>query len=133
VIRTGGALQASDLGRPRHQLPPLAFHYSSEPPPPKLVLFMTATDLETVTEGVWSVDGKIYFNRYSDHRRGIFRLNTETRERRVLYVPPPGVDIKRENLALSPDGGTLAFHARNDASKTASLMLLSVDGSRCDS
>jgi Tol biopolymer transport system component len=99
-----------------------------DPSTGKASLFMTHTDLETVTEGVWSADGKFYFNRYSDNRRGIFRLNTQTRERRVLYVPPPAVDINLENLALSPDGRTLAFHARNDAARTAALMLLAVDG-----
>jgi len=91
-------------------------------------LFLTADELESGFEGVWSADGKIQFNRYTDFRRGIFRLNTETRERRVLYVPPPGVDVGTENLALSPDGRTLAFHARNGPERTASLMLLSVDG-----
>ena len=91
-------------------------------------LFMSASDLESGFEGVWSADGKTQFNRYTDFRRGIFRLNTETRVRRVLYVPPPGVDLGTENLALSPDGRTLAFHARNNAAQTAALMLLPVDG-----
>jgi Tol biopolymer transport system component len=85
-------------------------------------------ELESALEGTWSTDGKIHFNRYVDHRRGIFRLNTETGDRRVLYVPPPGVDVATENLTLSPDGRTLAFHARNDAEKTSTLMLIPEGG-----
>jgi Tol biopolymer transport system component len=77
-------------------------------------------------EGIWSRDGKIHFNRFDDSRRGIFRLNVETGERRALYVPPKGVDVGTENLALSPDQGTLAFQARGKAE--AALMLISPDG-----
>jgi Tol biopolymer transport system component len=91
-------------------------------------LFRTTKDLETGFEGVWSADGKTHFNRYADFRRGIFRLNVATGARRVIYVPPPGVDIGMENLTLSPDGRTLAFHARNDAAGTAAIMLLPVEG-----
>ena len=79
-------------------------------------------------EGVWSADGTTMFNRYDDWRRGLFRLNMSTGERRILYVPPAGVDLGRENLALSPDARTLAFHARNDAARTAALMLVPTDG-----
>jgi Tol biopolymer transport system component len=99
-----------------------------DPATGKARLFMTFKDLESGFEGVWSADGKTQFNRYRDFRRGIFRLNTQTLERRVLYVPPPEVDLGTENLALSPDGRTLAFHARNDGAQTAALMLLPVDG-----
>ncbi len=91
-------------------------------------LFSTSKDLDADTEGVWSSDGTTYFNRFSNFRRGIFRLNVATRERRVLYVPPPELDVATENLALSPDGRMLAFHARNDGAKSASLMLLAVEG-----
>jgi len=88
---------------------------------------LSSQDLDSHFEGIWSRDGKIHFNRYDDFRRGIFRLNVETGERRVLYVPPPGVDVGTENLALSPDGLTLAFHARkNDG--TGTLMLMSPEG-----
>ena len=91
-------------------------------------LFRSSKDLEADTEGVWSSDGKTHFNRFSDFRRGIFSLNVETGERRILYVPPPELDVATENLALSPDGRTLAFHARNDAAKSASLMLVPANG-----
>jgi len=91
-------------------------------------LFMSAKDLESTSEGVWSADGKIQFNRYSDFRRGIFRLNAKTGERRVLYVPPPDVDVGTEDLALSPDGRTLAFHARNNKAQSAALMLIPAEG-----
>jgi Tol biopolymer transport system component len=91
-------------------------------------LFMSYKALETSVEGVWSADGKVEFNRYGDYRRGIFRLNAETGERRVLYVPPPGVDLNLENLALSPDERFLAFHARNDAAGTGTLMVIPTQG-----
>jgi Tol biopolymer transport system component len=91
-------------------------------------LFITAKDLESGFEGAWSADGKTEFNRFTDFRRGIFRFQADTREKHVLYVPPPGVDVGLENLALSPDGHTLAFHARNNAAGSAALMLLPVDG-----
>jgi Tol biopolymer transport system component len=99
-----------------------------DPSTGRATLFRTAKELESGFEGVWSADGKIHFNRFTDFRRGIFRLNVATGQRRVIYVPPPDVDIGMENLTLSPDGRTLAFHARNDAAGTAALMLLPVDG-----
>jgi Tol biopolymer transport system component/tRNA A-37 threonylcarbamoyl transferase component Bud32 len=92
--------------------------------------FRSTKDLEIYnqTEGVWSRDGGFYFNRYSDPRRGIFRLNIHSGERRVLYVPPPNVLIGMENLALSPDGRYLAFHARSEIAGTGSLMVIPADG-----
>ena len=87
----------------------------------------SAHDLESHLEGVWSRDGKFHFNRFDNFRRGIFRLNTATGERRILYVPPQGVDVAQENLALSPDERTLAFHARS-RDGTASLMLVPPGG-----
>jgi Tol biopolymer transport system component len=91
-------------------------------------LFRTAKDLESGWEGVWTPDGKTHFNRYTDWKRGIFRLDADTGQRQTIYVPPAGVDITSENLALSPDGRTLAFHARNAAEGTATLMLVPAKG-----
>jgi Tol biopolymer transport system component len=91
-------------------------------------LMRTAKELETGFEGVWTKDGKTLFNRYTVWQRGIFRMNMASGERKVLYVPPAGVDIGTENLALSPDGSTLAFHARNDAQGTGTLMLMPAEG-----
>jgi Tol biopolymer transport system component len=102
--------------------------YRIDPATGKATLFMTSKDLQAPYEGAWSADGRIYFNRYMDWRRGLFRLNVRTRERRVIYVPPPGVDLGTENLALAPDGRTLAFHARNDAAKSAALMVVPAEG-----
>jgi Tol biopolymer transport system component len=98
-----------------------------DPKSGQATLFRSRQDLESFYEGVWSRDGRFHWNRYDDARRGIFRLNVETDERRVLYVPPPGVDVELENLALSPDGRTLAFHARKEGG-TASLMLMPSEG-----
>jgi Tol biopolymer transport system component/tRNA A-37 threonylcarbamoyl transferase component Bud32 len=91
-------------------------------------LFRTSKELDIYMEGVFSGDGKFYFNRYADQRRGFFRLDLETGERRVLYVPPPGILIGMENLALSPDGRSLAFHARSEGKGTGSLMVVPADG-----
>jgi serine/threonine protein kinase len=91
-------------------------------------LLIQSDDAGSNLEGVWSPDGNIMFNRYSDWRRGLFRLNIATGERRSLYVPPAGEDLATENLSLSPDGCTLAFQARTDAAGTASLMLVPADG-----
>ena len=85
-------------------------------------------DLGSVSEGVWTSDGSTEFNRYSDWTRGLFRLNVNTGERRSIYVPPAGVDLATENLALSPDERWLAFHARNDAAGTATLMIVPAGG-----
>ena len=91
-------------------------------------LFRTSQDVGSSGEGVWSKDGKLHFNRYQEPTRGIFRLNLETGERRDLYVPPPGVSLNQENLALSPDGRLLAFHARGRRAGTSTLMVIGVDG-----
>lgn len=85
-------------------------------------------ELESRGEGVWSADGTTMFNRYSDWRRGLFRLDVNTRQRQIIYVPPAGVDLGLENLALSPDERMLAFHARADRSRTAALMLVPSGG-----
>jgi Tol biopolymer transport system component len=103
-------------------------HFWINPATGEAQLFRSAKDLESEWEGAWSPDGKIHFNRYSDNRRGLFRLDAETGKRKVLYVPPAGVDLNRENLVVSPNGSVLAFHARNDAAKSAALMLLPAEG-----
>ena len=91
-------------------------------------IFKSGGELGTTFEGVWSRDGRFHYNRFGDARRGLFRLNLENGERRVLYVPGPGMYMGLENLALSPDGRVLAFHVRNEAAGTSSLMLLPTDG-----
>lgn len=96
-------------------------------------LFMSDKDLESAYEGAWSNDGSIHFNRFSDWRRGIFRMDAATRERLVLFRPPAGVDLGTENLTLSPDGQTLAFHARNDSARSADLVLIPARGGQAQS
>ena len=91
-------------------------------------LFRTANELQTGFEGAWSRDGKFHFNRFSDFRRGLFRLNLQTGDRRVLYIPRAGIAMGQENLALSPDGRMLAFHERDEAAGTSSLMLVPAEG-----
>jgi Tol biopolymer transport system component len=57
---------------------------------------------------------------------GIFRIDTQTGQRQLLYVPPPNLNLGQENLTLSPDGKTLAFQARDKAS--SSLMVVPATG-----
>ncbi len=99
-----------------------------DPKTGKTNLYRARADIDAVTEGVWSADGRWHFNRFQQMARGIFRMNVATGKKKVLYVPPAGVDVGLENLALSPDGRTLAFHARNDLQGSASLMLIPADG-----
>jgi len=103
-------------------------YYRIDPQTGAHQLLLTTEDAESNLEGTYSADGTTMFNRYADWRRGIFRLNLATRERRSLYVPPAGEDLATENLSLSPDGRTLAFHARQDAAGTASLMIVPANG-----
>jgi dipeptidyl aminopeptidase/acylaminoacyl peptidase len=103
-------------------------HFLVDPTSGRTRPLISFRDLDATTEGVWSSDGETFFNRFSDARRGVFRFDMRTRKRTVLYVPPPGVDLGLENLVLSPDGKTLAFHARNDNDGTAALLLLPVAG-----
>ena len=91
-------------------------------------LFRSGRDLGTTLEGTWSRDGKFHFNRFQEFRDGLFRLDLSSGERRVLYVPPPGIAMGLENLALSPDGRTLAFHIHNEVGGTSSLMLVPSEG-----
>jgi dipeptidyl aminopeptidase/acylaminoacyl peptidase len=87
------------------------------------------TSLETSFEGVWSADGNVWFNRFQQNRRGLFRFDFRTRKREVLFVPSPTQELGLENLALSPDGRWLAFQVRERPKlETGTLMLLSTDG-----
>jgi Tol biopolymer transport system component len=45
-----------------------------------------------------------------------------------LYVPPNGVDLGLENLALSPDERMLAFQARNEAAGVSTLIVVPAAG-----
>jgi serine/threonine protein kinase len=103
-------------------------HYRIDPQTGAAQQLISFKDFGPTFEGVWSSDGSTMYNRYSDWKRGLFRLNVNTRERQILYVPPSDVDLGLENLALSPDERTLAFHARNDREGTGTLMLVPAGG-----
>jgi len=102
--------------------------YRIDPRTGSASLFRSGKELETGFEGAWSADGRFHFNRFQDFSRGIFRLDLQTGERRVLYVPPAGIAMGQENLTLSPDGRSLAFHVRNDADGASSLMVVPAQG-----
>jgi Tol biopolymer transport system component len=91
-------------------------------------LLHSAQEIGSGFEGLWSQDEKVHFNRFSTMQRGIFRLDPAAGERRILYVPPAGIDVGTENLALSPDGRTLAFHARKGGSAGTLMLVPSVGG-----
>jgi serine/threonine protein kinase len=89
-----------------------------------------AIDARTLNgfEGAWAHDGHTLFDRFGDPKLGIFRLDIQTGRRQVLYVPPPGLDLGLENLALSPDESTLAFQVRQPATGASSLMVIPASG-----
>ena len=79
-------------------------------------------------EGAWARDGRTLFDRFGNAKLGIFRMDIHTGGRQVLYVPPPGLDLGQENLALSPDESILAFQARQPESGKSSLMVIPASG-----
>ncbi|MEO8100079.1 MAG: protein kinase [Acidobacteriota bacterium] len=79
-------------------------------------------------DGVWARDGHTLFGRFSDPTAGLFRIDSRTGGRQVLYVPPSGSDLGLENLALSPDEQVLVFQARQRAAGTSSLMSIPASG-----
>jgi serine/threonine protein kinase len=79
-------------------------------------------------EGAWAHDGRTIFDRFSTGPPGLFRMDITTRQRQVLFVPPPHLDLGLENLALSPDESMLAFQARQPANGTSSLMVIPTSG-----
>jgi Tol biopolymer transport system component len=84
---------------------------------------------ESTLEGVWSGDGKTLFNRFGDWHRGLYRLDTASGRKQVLFVPPDGSQLLLENLALSPDDSTLAFTLDEYPRKgQISLMLIPSSG-----
>jgi Tol biopolymer transport system component len=95
-------------------------------------LLISSQELESDFEGEWSRDGTTIFNRFTEWKQGIFRFRLDTKARRVLYVPPKGTDISQENLALSPDGKWLAFHARQKAAGMSFLMVMPSEGGQAN-
>jgi serine/threonine protein kinase len=89
-------------------------------------LLVSAAALGGGSEGAWTRDGKTVFYRFGDPKLGIFRYDIKTGRRQMLYVPPADVNIGRENLTLSPDERTLAFHAGH--LRGSSLMLMPAAG-----
>jgi dipeptidyl aminopeptidase/acylaminoacyl peptidase len=85
--------------------------------------------MESTFEGVWSADGNMWFNRFDQNARGLFRYDFLTKRRTVVFVPSPGMEMGLENLALSPDGQILAFQVRDlPKYETGTLMLLPTRG-----
>jgi hypothetical protein len=103
-------------------------HYRLDPANGKSTLVFPVEETDSTYEGAWSPNGRYFFNRPNDWRLGIYRLDTRSREKRILYVPPAGVSIGKENLAPSPDGRLLAFHAAGLPANGSSLMIVPVDG-----
>jgi Tol biopolymer transport system component len=82
-----------------------------------------------INEGAWSADGNIFFNRYTRYERGIYRYDLRSKNRQVIFVPTPAMDLVQEVLALSPDGRTVAFQARSRPGRqTSTLMLVPAAG-----
>ena len=79
-------------------------------------------------EGTWGKDGRTLYDRFTNALKGLFRIDTQTHQRQVLYVPPENLDLGTENLALSPDENTLAFKVTDRKAGTSSLMLIPAEG-----
>lgn len=103
-------------------------HYRVDPSSGKSTLVFSTDETNSSFEGAWSSDGRYFFNRPNDWKLGIYRLDAQTREKKILYVPPAGVSIGKENLTPSPDGRLLAFHAAGLPAGGSSLMIVPVDG-----
>ena len=78
--------------------------------------------------GAWSADGQVWYNRFGSWNRGLFRYDLRTQAQQVIFVPGPGMEMGLDNLALSPDGETLAFQIREQNFTRSTLMLLSTRG-----
>lgn len=80
-------------------------------------------------EGVWSPDGKAVYYIYEEPEQGfsIRRMVVETYEETTLHSSPASLPI--HDLALSPDGGSLAFATKDPVIEQAEvLQVLPVDG-----
>ena len=95
-------------------------------------LLIDAETVGTRFEGVWSSDGNMWYNRFGQWKRGLFRYSFRDRKTEKLFVPKPGTEMGLENLALSPDGRTLAFQIRDQQNlpgyDRGTLMLLDTRG-----
>ena len=80
-------------------------------------------------EGVWSPDGTAVYYIYEDAEQvfSIRRMHVETYEETILHRSQPGLPL--HDLALSPDGGRLAFATKDPIIKQAEvLQVLPVEG-----
>lgn len=84
--------------------------------------------VDTTFEGAWSRDGRIWYNRFTDMNRGLFRWDLDTGRRQILYAPPSGFDVSLENLRLSQDQTMLAFQIRNRPAGVSRLMVMPAGG-----
>jgi len=103
-------------------------HFRIQPETGQSSLVFPLEQTDSEYEGAWSSDGRYYFNRPTDWRKGIYRIDSRSGDKTVLYVPPPRVLIGKENLAPSPDGRLLAFHAVGPEPGVSSLMLMPMEG-----
>jgi Tol biopolymer transport system component len=92
-----------------------------------LGFLLDASAAEANGEGAWSRGGDIWYNRFGNPRRGIFRYDFRTGIRTNLYTPVAESETVQPNVSLSPDGVSLAFCIR-ESSGTLKIMAIPAAG-----
>jgi Tol biopolymer transport system component len=81
--------------------------YGIAPDSGEVQLLIDRAENETAFHGQWTRNGRLYFNRHADARKGIFTLQLDSRAKTTVYVPPNASRVA--GLRLSPDEKLLAF------------------------
>jgi len=89
-------------------------------------ILLNREENESVFHGQWSRDGRSFYNRHADARKGIYRVDLTTRVKQTIYVPSDAWRVA--GAALSPDDGQLAFEEDDYSTGLSRLLLLRLDG-----
>jgi Tol biopolymer transport system component len=100
--------------------------YGVDPSTGQVQLLIGKEQNETVFHGQWSSDGRFFYNRHTDARQGLYRLDIHTGAKQTIYIPPAPWRVA--GTALSPNDGQLAFEEDNYAAGLSRLRLLALDG-----
>ncbi|MEP6601407.1 MAG: protein kinase [Nitrospirota bacterium] len=107
--------------------------YQVDPENGHATLMMPAALLQTQFPPTWSHDGKTMFSRFSDLKRGIFRMQMSGKSRDIVWTPPEGALPVPSNPALSNDESKLAFPVRGLPKGQSSLLWVDSRGGSAQS